>query len=102
MVKLGGTELVARTLYRPPDSSIDFVKKLNDLRCNLRVFSEKVIRAGDFDPGGINWNSPLGVNCDVAISSASQDMVFSDNATSVLKMFTWVEGSHILGCMVLT
>lgn len=54
---------------------------------------KKVINAGDFIVGEVDWNASLPGARDVLLSSALIDMYFSHGLTEVIKEFTRIQGN---------
>lgn len=85
-IKIGKVECILGAAYRPPGMGVEFVNNLNDFLDQLHAHSRKVIIAGDFNLGSIDWDGLVSTSNETLVSSAFLDMLFRTISLKLLKL----------------
>lgn len=92
-------------VYRPPDSSEDYMLSFNDfLQSVFQNSKRKIVMAGDFNLPYIDWVEYKAGQVDVLPSRALLDVVFSLNMVQVVQGYTRVheKGGSLLDLVFLS
>lgn len=86
-------EIFLGVVYRPPQSNVDVLIKLNTFLSKLGIRSKRVIMTGDFNIPDIDWDVFSATGPNITISSTPLDLTFSSNFTQVIREYTRSQGS---------